>query len=72
MRIGDASLHPIFDGTFVAQRDCEPGWFELPGVAGRCHLAGIGADTSAIDRLVANPRLDVDRADPRADQPCRR
>lgn len=28
------------------------------------HWAGIGADPSAIDRLVADPRLDVVRADP--------
>ena len=36
------------------------------------HWAGIGADTSAIDQLVADPRLDVVPADPRADQPCYR
>lgn len=33
------------------------------------HWAGIGADTSAIDQLVADPRLDVVPADPHADQP---
>jgi hypothetical protein len=33
------------------------------------HWAGIGADTAAIDQLVADPRLDVVPADPRADQP---
>lgn len=36
------------------------------------HWAGIGADTAAIDRLVADPHLDVVPADPREDQPCYR
>lgn len=36
------------------------------------HWAGIGADTRAIDRLLADSRLDVVRADPRAKQPCYR
>ena len=34
------------------------------------HWAGIGADVSAIDRLLADPRLDVVAADPREDQPA--
>lgn len=33
------------------------------------HFAGIGAAASAIDELVADPRVDVVRADPRTDQP---
>lgn len=33
------------------------------------HWAGIGADVSAIDELLAAPRLDVVPADPRQDQP---
>jgi hypothetical protein len=33
------------------------------------HWAGIGADTAAINQLVAHPRLDVVPADPHADQP---
>lgn len=33
------------------------------------HWAGIGADASAIDELLAVPRLDVVRADPLQDQP---
>ena len=33
------------------------------------HWAGIGADVSAIDELLADPRLDVVPADPRQDQP---
>jgi hypothetical protein len=33
------------------------------------HWAGIGADTAAIDQLVADPRLDVVPADPHTDQP---
>lgn len=33
------------------------------------HWAGIGAAESAIDQLVADPRVDVVRADPRAHQP---
>lgn len=36
------------------------------------HFAGIGADTWAIDQLVADPRLDVLPADPCEDQPCYR
>jgi hypothetical protein len=36
------------------------------------HWAGIGADTAAIDRLVADPLLDVVRADPTANQPIYR
>jgi hypothetical protein len=36
------------------------------------HWAGIGADVSAIDRLLADPRLDVVAADPREDQPAYR
>jgi hypothetical protein len=36
------------------------------------HWAGIGADTSAIDQLLADPRLDVVAADPRQDQPAYR
>lgn len=33
------------------------------------HWAGIGADVSAIEQLLADPRLDVVPADPRQDQP---
>ena len=33
------------------------------------HWAGIGASTAAIDQLLADPRLDVVRADPTEDQP---
>lgn len=33
------------------------------------HWAGIGADTVVIDQLLADPRLDVVRADPGEDQP---
>jgi hypothetical protein len=33
------------------------------------HWAGIGADIRAIDQLLTDPRLDVVRADPRANQP---
>jgi hypothetical protein len=33
------------------------------------HWAGIGADRAAIDELLADPRLDVVRADPDEDQP---
>lgn len=33
------------------------------------HWAGIGADTQAIDQLLADPRLDVVRADPNENQP---
>ncbi|SFO84541.1 hypothetical protein SAMN02982918_0460 [Saccharomonospora viridis] len=33
------------------------------------HWAGIGADAAVIDRLVADPRLDVVPADPTAEQP---
>ena len=33
------------------------------------HWAGIGAEVSAIDELLADPRLDVIPADPRQDQP---
>lgn len=33
------------------------------------HWAGIGADAAVIDRLVADPRLDVAPADPTAEQP---
>jgi hypothetical protein len=36
------------------------------------HWAGIGADVSAIDTLLADPRLDVVRAEPREDQPAYR
>ncbi len=36
------------------------------------HWAGIGADADAIDRLVADPRLDVVPADPNAEQPAYR
>jgi hypothetical protein len=36
------------------------------------HWAGIGADVSATDRLLADPRLDVVAADPREDQPAYR
>jgi hypothetical protein len=36
------------------------------------HWAGIGADVSAIDELLADPRLDVVAADPREDQPAYR
>jgi len=36
------------------------------------HWAGIGADVSAIDQLLADPRLDVVPADPRQDQPSYR
>ncbi|MGH3924283.1 MAG: hypothetical protein ACRDTT_15710 [Pseudonocardiaceae bacterium] len=36
------------------------------------HWAGIGADVSAIDRLLGDPRLDVVAADPRQDQPAYR
>lgn len=36
------------------------------------HWAGIGADIRAIDHLLADPRLDVVRADPRVNQPCYR
>jgi hypothetical protein len=36
------------------------------------HWAGIGADVPAIDRLLADPRLDVVAADPRQDQPAYR
>lgn len=34
------------------------------------HWAGIGASTSAIARLVGDPRLDVVLAEPREEQPC--
>jgi hypothetical protein len=33
------------------------------------HWAGIGADVSALDELLADQRLDVVPADPRQDQP---
>jgi hypothetical protein len=33
------------------------------------HWAGVGADVSAIDELLADPRLDVVPVDPREDQP---
>jgi hypothetical protein len=36
------------------------------------HWAGVGADVSAIDELLADPRLDVVAADPRQDQPAYR
>jgi hypothetical protein len=36
------------------------------------HWAGIGADVSAIDRLLGDPRLDVVAANPREDQPAYR
>jgi hypothetical protein len=36
------------------------------------HWAGIGADVSAIDELLADPRLDVVAVDPRQDQPAYR
>lgn len=36
------------------------------------HWAGIGAEVSAIDQLMADPRLDVVPADPGEDQPCYR
>ncbi len=36
------------------------------------HWGGIGADVSAIDELLADPRLDVVAADPREDQPAYR
>jgi hypothetical protein len=36
------------------------------------HWAGIGADVSAIDQLLADPGLDVVRADPHEDQPAYR
>ena len=36
------------------------------------HWAGIGADTEPIDHLLADSRLDVVRADPRASQPAYR
>jgi hypothetical protein len=36
------------------------------------HWAGIGADGSAIDELLAHPRLDVVAADPRDKQPSYR
>ena len=36
------------------------------------HWAGIGADVSAIDQLLADPRLDVVPADPGQDQPSYR
>lgn len=36
------------------------------------HWAGIGADTAAIDQLLADPLLDVVPANPRENQPCYR
>jgi hypothetical protein len=36
------------------------------------HWAGIGADVSAIDQLLADPRLDVVATDPRQDHPAYR
>jgi hypothetical protein len=36
------------------------------------HWAGIGADVSAVDELLADPRLDVVAADPRQHQPAYR
>jgi hypothetical protein len=61
---GQPRLHmpdPAFiwpaDRTWCVTDDVDPHW------------AGIGADTSAIDELVADPRLDVVPADPDQDPP---
>ena len=61
---GQPRLHmpdPAFiwpaDHTWCVANDVDPHW------------AGIGADVSAIDQLLADPRLDVVPADPRQDQP---
>ena len=58
---GTGTADPAFiwpaDHAWCVANDVDPHW------------AGIGADTSAIDQLVADPRLDVVPADPRADQP---
>ena len=72
----------------MGDRDLSPGrlWPDLPDPAfvwpadhAWClandvdpHWAGIGADASAIDDLVADPRLDVVPADPRLRQPSYR
>ena len=71
----------LFQVSEVGDRDLSPGrlWPDLPDPAfiwpadrAWClandvdpHWAGIGADASAIDNLVADPRLDVVPADPR-------
>ena len=64
---GQPRLHmpdPAFiwpaDHTWCVANDVDPHW------------AGIGADLSAIDQLLANPRLDVVAADPREEQPTYR
>jgi hypothetical protein len=63
-RPGQPRLHmpdPPFiwpaDRTWCVANDVDPHW------------AGIGADRSAIDQLVADPRLDVVRADPHENPP---
>lgn len=48
------------DRTWCVANDVDPHW------------AGIGADTLVIDQLVADPRLDVVRADPSQEQPAYR
>jgi hypothetical protein len=78
----------LFQVSEVGDRDLSPGrmWPDLPDPAviwpadrAWClandvdpHWAGIGADVSAIDKLVADPRLDVVPADPRKVQPSYR
>ena len=64
---GQPRLHmpdPAFiwpaDHTWCIANDVDPHW------------AGIGADVSTIDQLLADPRLDVVAADPRQDQPAYR
>jgi len=56
---GPAFVWPADHAWFVAS-DIDPHW------------AGIGADTRVINQLVADPRLDVVPADPRAAQPAYR
>ena len=60
-RPGAGAAVPAFvwpaDRAWCIARDVDPHW------------AGIGADTRAIDRLIADPRLDVVRSDPDTPQP---
>jgi hypothetical protein len=60
-QLGEARADPAFiwpaDQAWCVANDVDPHW------------AGIGASAQAIDELVADPRLDVVRADPRARQP---
>jgi hypothetical protein len=60
-QLGAGRADPAFiwpaDRTWCVANDVDPHW------------AGIGAAAPAIDQLIADPRLDVVRADPRGRQP---